>query len=233
MAATVIDGKAVAARVRAEVARDVAAVRGAHGRAAGPGDDPRGRRPGVRLYVAGKQKASAEVGIARLRPPPPGRRHARGGRRADRPAERRPRRSTASSASCRCPPHLDGVELTGLIDPARTSTGSRRSAPACWRSGRDGSAAVHAARRDAAARRGRRRSSRAPRRSSSAARTSFGKPMAQLLLGANATVTICHSRTRDLAGGLPPRRRPVAAVGRAAWSRATGSSPARPSSTSA
>jgi methylenetetrahydrofolate dehydrogenase (NADP+)/methenyltetrahydrofolate cyclohydrolase len=26
----------------------------------------------------------------------------------------------------------------------------------------------------------------------------FGKPMAQLLLGANATVTICHSRTRDL-----------------------------------
>ena len=35
----------------------------------------------------------------------------------------------------------------------------------------------------------------------------FGKPMAQLLLGANATVTTCHSRTRDLAGGVPPRRR--------------------------
>ena len=35
----------------------------------------------------------------------------------------------------------------------------------------------------------------------------FGKPMAQLLLGANATVTICHSRTRDLRRGLPPRRR--------------------------
>jgi methylenetetrahydrofolate dehydrogenase (NADP+)/methenyltetrahydrofolate cyclohydrolase len=27
----------------------------------------------------------------------------------------------------------------------------------------------------------------------------FGKPMAQLLLAANATVTICHSRTHDLA----------------------------------
>jgi methylenetetrahydrofolate dehydrogenase (NADP+)/methenyltetrahydrofolate cyclohydrolase len=26
----------------------------------------------------------------------------------------------------------------------------------------------------------------------------FGKPMGQLLLGANATVTTCHSRTRDL-----------------------------------
>ncbi len=34
-----------------------------------------------------------------------------------------------------------------------------------------------------------------------------GKPMAQLLLAANATVTIAHSRTRDLAGGLPPGRR--------------------------
>ena len=30
----------------------------------------------------------------------------------------------------------------------------------------------------------------------------FGKPMAQLLLGANATVTTCHSRTRDLARGV-------------------------------
>jgi methylenetetrahydrofolate dehydrogenase (NADP+)/methenyltetrahydrofolate cyclohydrolase len=29
--------------------------------------------------------------------------------------------------------------------------------------------------------------------------TIVGKPIAHLLLGANATVTICHSRTRDLA----------------------------------
>ncbi len=34
-----------------------------------------------------------------------------------------------------------------------------------------------------------------------------GKPLAQLLLAANATVTHCHSRTRDLAGRVPPRRR--------------------------
>ena len=30
-----------------------------------------------------------------------------------------------------------------------------------------------------------------------------GKPLAQLLLAANATVTHCHSRTRDLRRGLP------------------------------
>ena len=35
-----------------------------------------------------------------------------------------------------------------------------------------------------------------------------GKPMAQLLLAENCTVTIAHSRTRDLAGVVPPRRPP-------------------------
>ena len=33
-----------------------------------------------------------------------------------------------------------------------------------------------------------------------------GKPVAQLLLAENATVTIAHSKTNDLAGCLPPRR---------------------------
>ena len=33
-----------------------------------------------------------------------------------------------------------------------------------------------------------------------------GKPAAMLLLNANATVTVCHSKTRDLPGSLPPRR---------------------------
>ena len=42
----------------------------------------------------------------------------------------------------------------------------------------------------------------------------FGKPMAQLLLGANATVTICHSRTRDLAGVCRRADVLIAAVGR-------------------
>src|SRR5947207_14829290 len=42
----------------------------------------------------------------------------------------------------------------------------------------------------------------------------FGKPMAQLLLGANATVTTCHSRTRDLPGVCRRADVLVAAVGR-------------------
>jgi methylenetetrahydrofolate dehydrogenase (NADP+)/methenyltetrahydrofolate cyclohydrolase len=43
----------------------------------------------------------------------------------------------------------------------------------------------------------------------------FGKPMAQLLLAANATVTICHSRTRDLPAVCARADVLIAAVGRA------------------
>jgi methylenetetrahydrofolate dehydrogenase (NADP+)/methenyltetrahydrofolate cyclohydrolase len=43
-----------------------------------------------------------------------------------------------------------------------------------------------------------------------------GKPMALLLVHANATVTICHSKTRDLAGVVRQADIVVAAIGRAA-----------------
>ncbi len=42
----------------------------------------------------------------------------------------------------------------------------------------------------------------------------FGKPMAQLLLGANATVTSCHSRTRDLPAVCARADILIAAIGR-------------------
>ena len=44
----------------------------------------------------------------------------------------------------------------------------------------------------------------------------FGKPMGQLLLNANATVTMAHSRTKDMAGICKTADILVAAVGRAA-----------------
>jgi methylenetetrahydrofolate dehydrogenase (NADP+)/methenyltetrahydrofolate cyclohydrolase len=42
----------------------------------------------------------------------------------------------------------------------------------------------------------------------------FGKPMAQLLLGANATVTTCHSRTRELGEVCARADILIAAIGR-------------------
>jgi methylenetetrahydrofolate dehydrogenase (NADP+)/methenyltetrahydrofolate cyclohydrolase len=44
-----------------------------------------------------------------------------------------------------------------------------------------------------------------------------GKPMALLLLHQNATVTICHSKTKDLAGECRRADILVAAMGRAAF----------------
>ena len=43
----------------------------------------------------------------------------------------------------------------------------------------------------------------------------FGKPMAQLLLAQNATVTVCHSRTRDLRAVCARAEVLIVAVGRA------------------
>src|SRR3982750_4293970 len=63
MAARVIDGKAVAARVRAEVAADAEAFARHSGRPPGLATILVGDDPGSAIYVAGKQKASAEVGI--------------------------------------------------------------------------------------------------------------------------------------------------------------------------
>ena len=51
-----------------------------------------------------------------------------------------------------------------------------------------------------------------------------GKPVAQLLLSENCTVTIAHSRTRDLPTVCRRADLLIAAVGRPHWSRATGSS---------
>jgi methylenetetrahydrofolate dehydrogenase (NADP+) / methenyltetrahydrofolate cyclohydrolase len=60
-----------------------------------------------------------------------------------------------------------------------------------------------------------------------------GKPMAALLLAADATVTVCHSKTRDLAAvtDAPTCWWPRSVARR--WSAAIGSSRARSSSTSA
>ena len=48
----------------------------------------------------------------------------------------------------------------------------------------------------------------------------LGKPMAMMLLGANATVTICHSRTRDLPALVRQADIVVGAVGRPEFIRA-------------
>src|SRR5947209_5795586 len=66
MPATIIDGKAVAASVREEVARDVAAFRDRTGQVPGLATILVGDDPASSIYVANKRKASTEAGIADL-----------------------------------------------------------------------------------------------------------------------------------------------------------------------
>src|SRR5919108_2545223 len=63
MSATIIDGRAVAARVRQQVARDVAALVAEGGTRPGLATVLVGDDPASEVYVGGKQRASAEAGI--------------------------------------------------------------------------------------------------------------------------------------------------------------------------
>src|SRR5580693_1347594 len=63
MSATIIDGKAIAARVRADVAREVEQFSEAAARAPGLATVLVGDDPASAVYVGGKQRACREVGM--------------------------------------------------------------------------------------------------------------------------------------------------------------------------
>jgi len=213
MPAQIIDGKAVAARVRAEVATGVQEYVAEHDRAPGLATVLVGDDPASAVYVGNKQRASAEVGIQGFDHRLP----------ADAPEEevialieRLNADDEVNGILCQLPvpPHMDGVKLTGLIDPMKDVDGltpisvgllslGREGLRSCTPEGvlllldeagaqLEGAEAVVIGRSNL-----------------------FGKPMAQLLLNGNATVTICHSRTRDLPEVCRRADVLIAAVGRA------------------
>jgi methylenetetrahydrofolate dehydrogenase (NADP+) / methenyltetrahydrofolate cyclohydrolase len=213
MAARVIDGKAVAARVRAQVATEVEAFVAEHGRPPGLATILVGDDPASAVYVAGKQKACAEAGIR-------GFDHRIGAEASEDEVialiERLNADDDVSGILCQLPvpPHMDGVKLTGLVDPGKDVDGLTPISAGLLALGRDGlrsctpegvmilleeaGAQLEGAEAVVIGR-----------------SNLFGKPMAQLLLGANATVTTCHSRTRDLPGVCARADVLIAAVGRA------------------
>jgi methylenetetrahydrofolate dehydrogenase (NADP+)/methenyltetrahydrofolate cyclohydrolase len=72
MAATVIDGKAVAAEVRARVASEVGTLSGEIGRPPGLATVLVGDDPASAIYVRRKREACEEVGIRSFHHEPPG-----------------------------------------------------------------------------------------------------------------------------------------------------------------
>jgi methylenetetrahydrofolate dehydrogenase (NADP+) / methenyltetrahydrofolate cyclohydrolase len=213
MAARLIDGKAIAQLLRAEVARDVADwVEQGH-EPPGLATVLVGDDPASAVYVNGKQKASAEVGIAgfdhRLAQDIP---HAE----VDallRELAGDPRVS-GILLQIPTPPQVDGRELTALIPPGKDVDGLTPVSAGLLAQGRPGlrpctpSGVMELLRRHDVVLEG--------AEAVVVGRSDLvGRPIAALLLAANATVTVCHSRTRELAEVCRRADVLVAAVGRA------------------
>ncbi len=212
MSARVIDGKAVAERVRGEVARDVEAFVERTGRRPGLATVLVGDDPASAVYVGGKQRACKEVGIA----PFDERLAANAG--FDDVAGVLTRLGADPAVSgillqLPVPEHLSGDKLTSLIAAEKDVDGlsavnagllalGRPGLRPCTPAGVMELLATTGAQLEGAEAVVLGRSNL------------FGKPMAALLLAANATVTVCHSRTRDLAGVCARADVLVAAVGR-------------------
>jgi methylenetetrahydrofolate dehydrogenase (NADP+)/methenyltetrahydrofolate cyclohydrolase len=212
MAASLIDGKAVAARVRAEVAEGVAEFAAQHGRPPGLATVLVGEDPASAIYVGGKQKVTAEVGMRGF-----DHRLAVDASRDEVIALLQDLNANPEVNGIICqlpvPDHLDGVELTGLVDPGKDVDGLTAMSAGLLALGRTGlrpctPVGVMLLLEEAGAQ------LEGAEAVVIGRSNLFGKPMGQLLLGANATVTTCHSRTRDLPGVCRRADVLIAAVGR-------------------
>src|SRR3954466_4662499 len=118
MTATTIDGKAIALQVRAEVAAEVADWVVAGNPEPGLATILVGDDPGSAIYVANKQKATAEVGMR-------GFDHRLDAGAAQEEVEGLLRDLNAAPEvsgillQLPTPPQVDGPALTSLIDPAK------------------------------------------------------------------------------------------------------------------
>ena len=213
MTAKIIDGKVFASDVRAKVAEHVERLKNTHGITPGLAVVLVGEDPASEVYVAAKHKQTIEVGMASFEHKMP----------ADVSEEDLfalidDLNLDPSVHGILCqfpvPDHLNERRVVARIDPAKDVDGlsvvnagllasGEKGLVSCTPLGclmllRDqignmsGMNAVVIGRSNL-----------------------FGKPMAQLLLGENCTVTIAHSRTKDLADVCKKADILVAAVGRA------------------
>ena len=212
MAATVIDGKAFAARVRGQVATHVAALKADHVITPGLAVVLVGEDPASQVYVRSKGKMTVEVGMKSVE------------HKLDVQTTQADLLALIQKLNndpeihgilvqLPLPDHLDEDLVINSIDPAKDVDGFHISNVGLLGTGQDsmvpctplgclmmlrdhhgalsGMNAVVIGRSNI-----------------------VGKPMAQLLLGDSCTVTIAHSRTKDLADVVRRADIVVAAVGR-------------------
>ncbi len=211
MAARVIDGKAVAAAVKERVKVDLAAYEQESGRRPALATVLVGEDPASEIYVRNKIKACEEVGIRSLHQAPPAAIRQEeleelvAGLGADEDVD-------GILVQLPLPDHLDSDRVVALLDPAKDVDGLTPANAGLLAHGTPGLVpctpagvmelldheGVELEGADAVV----------------IGRSKLvGVPVARLLLMANATVTMCHSRTRDLDAVCARADVLVAAVG--------------------
>ena len=213
MSAALIDGKAFAAEVRSSVAEQVAALKAEHGLTPGLAVVLVGDDPASEVYVAHKHKATVEAGMASFEHRLP----------ADVPEadlfaliDRLNEDPEVHGILCQfpVPDHLDERRTVARIDPAKDVDGLSVTNAGRLATGLD--ALVSCTPLGCLMLLRDRFESLSGLEAVVIGRSNlFGKPMAQLLLRENCTVTVAHSRTKDLPEVCRRADILIAAVGRA------------------
>jgi methylenetetrahydrofolate dehydrogenase (NADP+) / methenyltetrahydrofolate cyclohydrolase len=211
LAAEVIDGKGVAAAVRAEVAEGVAEFVRQHGRPPGLATVLVGDDPASRVYVGSKRELTEEVGMRSMH--------------HGLDASTRPRDLTALVDELGSDDAVDGIlvqlplpdghdqdAVIARIAPEKDVDGLTATSAGLLAQGRPGLVPCTP--------RGVMRLLEVAGADLEGAEAVIvgrsilvGRPLTSLLLNASATVTVCHSRTRDLAAVASRADVLVAAVG--------------------
>jgi methylenetetrahydrofolate dehydrogenase (NADP+)/methenyltetrahydrofolate cyclohydrolase len=212
MSATVIDGKAVAQTVRERVAAEISELAQQLGRPPGLATVLVGDDPASAIYVRRKREACEEVGIRSFHHEPDG-----SIAQQELLALVRGLNDDAEVdgilVQLPLPDELDADAVIAAIDPAKDVDGLTATSAGRLARGEPGlvpctpsgvmellaSAGVEPEGKEAVI----------------VGRSNLvGRPLISLLLGANATVTVCHSRTRDLAEVCGRAEILIAAAGR-------------------
>jgi len=212
MAATVIDGKAVAAAVRERVRGEVEELSGQLGRPPGLATVLVGDDPASAIYVRRKHEACEEAGIRSFDHKPDG----------SIPQEQLLELIAELDESDEVdgilvqlplPGHLDPGPVIAALDPAKDVDGLTPTSAGLLARGEPGLVpATPQGVMELLAAAG---TDPAGKEAVIVGRSNLvGRPLFSLLLGANATVTVCHSRTRDLGEVCRRAEILIAAAGR-------------------
>ncbi len=212
MAATILDGSRMAAEIRAEVASEVKQL-AASGARPGLAVVLVGHDPASEVYVRGKVKSSEEVGIYSEKHTPP--EAVTTQQLLDLVADLN-RRDEIDGILVQLPlpRQVDSKKVLLAVDPAKDVDGFHPMNVGYLSTQRPGlvpctpAGVMEILKRSAIPVAG--------QEVVVVGRSDIvGKPVAMLLLNANATVTVCHSKTRDLPGACRRADILVAAIGRA------------------